>query len=156
LQVALLRAAQIPARFHLVSVDARCLHGLVSPLLSRFTAGDLWHPWAEVYLDGQWRACDSLFDRALYFSALQQGIIQAAQIPSIDWDGIEDQLLLKPWIVEEVGIFASLEAALAQMPKEMVPPKALARLAFAYSNRYTARLRRRGNAVSSEESTRQQ
>lgn len=156
LQVALLRAAQIPARFHVVAVDRRSLRGLVPSLIYRLFGPSLWHPWAELYLDGQWRACDTLIDQPLYFSATQQGIIQPTQIPTIDWDGTEDLLLLKPWIVEEVGTFTTLEAALAKMPKSMVPPKALARLAFAYSNRYTARLRSRGNAVSIEESPRQQ
>lgn len=142
LQVALLRAAQIPARFHVVAVDRQSLRGLVPPMIYRLFGPSLWHPWVELYLDGEWRACDTLIDQALYFSATQQGLINTKQIPTIDWDGNEDRLLLKPWIVEEVGTFASLEAALARMLQSMVPPKALARIAFAYSNRYTSRIRR--------------
>ncbi|MCB0110008.1 MAG: transglutaminase domain-containing protein, partial [Caldilineaceae bacterium] len=85
LQVALLRAAQIPARFHVVAVDRRSLHGLVPSLIYRLFGASLWHPWAELYLDGQWRACDTLIDQPLYFSATQHGIIETEQIPTIDW-----------------------------------------------------------------------
>lgn len=147
LQVALLRAVRIPARYHLVAVDRACLRGLVPGALYKLFAPALWHPWAECYLDGRWIGCDTLIDRPLYLSALQQGIMDGNLIPTIDWDGAEDLLILKPWIKEEIAIFSVLEEALARMPKAMVPPRWVARVAFAFANRYTEALRRRTMAV---------
>lgn len=141
LQVALLRAAQIPARYHLVAVDRTSLRGLVPGALYKLFTPALWHPWAECYLDDRWIGCDTLIDRPLYLSALRRGIIKSDLIPSIDWDGTEDLILLKPWIKEEVEILAKLDEGLARMPRSMIPPKLVARVAFALSNRYTEKLR---------------
>jgi transglutaminase-like putative cysteine protease len=141
LQVALLRVAGIPARYHVVGVDRASLRGLVPGTIYRLFSSPLWHPWAECYLDGQWIGCDTLIDRPLYRSALQKGLIDSTEIPTIDWDGQEALWVLKPWIMETVGDFARLDDAIAQMPKAMIPPRVVANIAFAYSNRYTAKLR---------------
>lgn len=143
LQVALFRTVGIPARYHVVGVDQASLRGLVPGMVYRLFSSPLWHPWAECYLDGQWIGCDTLIDRPLYLSALRKGMIDGAEIPTIDWDGRDALWVLKPWIMETVGDFARLDDAIAQMPKAMIPPRVLANLAFAYSNRYTARLRSR-------------
>ena len=141
LHVALLRAAEIPARYHIVAVDRVCLRGLVPGGLYKLFTSSLWHTWAECYLDGRWIGCDTLIDRPLYASAVQQGIIDADLMPTIDWDGTEDLLILKPWIKDEVDILNNIEKALARMPKTMVPPKFVANIAFPFSNKYTEKLR---------------
>lgn len=142
LQVALLRAAQIPARYHIVAVDRTSLRRLVPGPLYRLFTPSLWHPWAECYLGKRWVGCDTLIDRQLYMSAIQQRLIESDKMPTIDWDGSEDLLLLKPWILEEVSVTSDLEEGLSRMPKAMVPPRSVAKIAFAYSNWYTERLRR--------------
>ena len=142
LRVTLLRIVQIPARYHLVAVDRTCLRGLVPGALYKLFTSSLWHPWAECYIDRRWIGCDTLIDQQLYFSAVQQGIIDVELMPTIDWDGSNELRLLEPWILEEVDILSRLEIGLARMPTSMVPPKSLARVLFAISNRYTDKLRR--------------
>jgi len=53
LLVTLLRAASIPARFHLAQVDKAVQWGVMPPLAYRFAPDRITHSWVEVYLANQ-------------------------------------------------------------------------------------------------------
>jgi hypothetical protein len=104
LQIALLRAAEIPARYHRVDVHKNCLKGLISPMVfNQFADSIEDHPWCDCYLSGRWISCETLFDRTLYESAVRQGIVDRNQITTIDWDGERDLLTLSAWILKDKG-----------------------------------------------------
>jgi transglutaminase-like putative cysteine protease len=131
LHLALLRAAGIPARARGILAKFSALKGMVPGFLSalseRFYPEDF-HFWPECYLDGRWISCEALLDQALYEGALRQGLFTEAQIPSIDWDGQSDLILLGPWMVEDRGHRASIDEWLDEFKERMRTPAFVDRL----------------------------
>jgi len=143
LQVALLRAMGIPARYHLAVLSKDCLKGLIPEFAYRNAPEKLWwHPWCECFLSGRWVSCDSLLDKKLYDDACKKGIISKEQIPTIDWDGENDLNMTSAWILEDKGAFHSLDDVFKKAQKEVLPPKIVTRILFYFSNRYTDKLRK--------------
>lgn len=110
-QVALLRAAGIPARMRWVMAETESLAGLIAPLMLRSMKKEASHFWAQCYLDGRWVSCELLFDEPLYRGMLSQGLVTSDQIPTIDWDGEHDLEILTPWITIDRGVVASPDDA---------------------------------------------
>jgi transglutaminase-like putative cysteine protease len=110
-QVALLRAIGIPARMHWVLAQTKVLHGLVADFILRSMPAEASHFWTECYLAGHWVSCETLLDKPLYDGMLEQGLLTRDQIPTIDWDGKDDLVLLKPWITSDRGSVASADEA---------------------------------------------
>jgi len=123
-QVALLRAAGIPARFRRVRAKSEVLHGLVLDFVYRQMPPTASHFWAECYLEGRWVSCEALLDKPLYEGMLRAGLITKEQIPTIDWDGQGDLVLLRPWITEDLDHLPGYDEALAALirGKEGIPP----------------------------------
>jgi transglutaminase-like putative cysteine protease len=145
-QVALLRAAGVPARYRLVRVEKEVLRAFIPRFLYDRLPSPVGHFWCESYLSGNWVACETLFDRPLYQGMLSRGLVAREQIPSIDWDGESDLVLLRPWIVKDVGPFGSYDELVALAQEEGMPPKILCQLfdwlpAF-FSHRRTEGIRR--------------
>lgn len=154
--VALLRAAGIPARMRWVMVQSKVLRGLVADFLLRSIASEASHFWAECYLGDRWISCEAFLDKPLYKGMLKQGLITREQIPTIDWDGENDLVILKPWITDDRGSVSSPdEAWLAyQRNGEGAPPvwieRLMAPVLFPYNRRFSDRIRQvaSGNADS--------
>jgi hypothetical protein len=141
LQIALLRAAGIPARYHQVTARREALKGIVADFAYNFLPAELdHHPWGECYLDGEWLACECLFDKDLYEKALAKRLFTQEQIPTIDWDGESDLLLLEPWIVTDHGTLASYDDVIRQAHREQ-GVELIGRIGRHFSNRYTHRVR---------------
>jgi len=123
-QVALLRAAGIPARFRWVRARSAVLHHLVADFVYKQMPPTASHFWAECYLDGRWVSCEALLDRPLYEGMLRARLIMKEQIPIIEWDGQSDLVLLRPWITEDLGHLPGYDEALAALirNKEGIPP----------------------------------
>jgi hypothetical protein len=144
LQVALLRAAGIPARYHQVVLHKDVLKGIVPGLVHRMMEARIWfHPWCECYLSGKWVACDLYLDKDTYNAAVKNGIIAKEKMPTIDWDGETDLKIAVPWMLEDVGIHSSYDEVSRKVVKQTKVPQFLMRLAFVQSNRYTKKLRER-------------
>jgi hypothetical protein len=145
-QVALLRAAGVPARCHLVRVEKGVLKAFIPGFLYDRLPSPVGHFWCECYLAGEWVACETLFDRPLYQGMLAGGLISQEQIPTIDWDGEGDLVLLRPWIVKDVGPYPAYDELVKLAQEEGMPPKVFCRLfdwlpAF-FSHRRTEKIRR--------------
>jgi transglutaminase-like putative cysteine protease len=123
-QVALLRAVGIPARYRWVRVESRVLHRLIADFVYKNMPPVASHFWAECHLHGKWVSCELLLDKPLYEGMLKAGLITKEQIPTIDWDGKTDLVLLSPWITEDRGHLPSMEEALQvlQSSDEGMPP----------------------------------
>jgi len=147
LQVALLRAVVIPARYHQGKIKREWMKGVVSEFMYNRIPEIIWfHPWCECYLAEKWIACDSIFDKPLFEAMLKAGLVTEKQIPTIDWDGDSDLIVMKPWRTEDVGSFPSLDDVFRKAEKEIKRPRVPATLCgwfFMFlSNRHTDRLRK--------------
>jgi transglutaminase-like putative cysteine protease len=123
-QVALLRAVGIPARFHWVQAKAIVLRHLIAGFVYNNMPPVASHFWCECYLNGEWVSSESLLDKPLYDGMLKEGLITNEQVPTIDWDGKTDLVVLKRWITEDRGHLSSYDDAIErlQTSKEGMPP----------------------------------
>jgi hypothetical protein len=123
-QVALLRAVGIPARYRWVRVESKVLHHLIADFVYENMPPIASHFWCECYLNGRWISCELMLDKPLYDGMLMQGLITKEQVPTIDWDGKRDLVLLTPWITEDRGDLPSFDDAIRvlQWGEEGMPP----------------------------------
>jgi len=142
LQIALLRAARIPARSHRVGVKKESLQGIVPDLLyEAFPDAFNHHSWCECHLSGKWISCEALFDKELFEGMREKGGTVANQIPTIDWDGENDLIVVKPWVVKDFGTFDSLDDFWRETAKNL--GSRLPSAVIFSSNQYTDSLRKR-------------
>ncbi len=143
LQIALLRAAGIPARYRRVSSKKQLLRGIILSLLYMVLPGVNPHSWCECYLSGKWVSCEAMLDKALFEGLTQKGLTAVSQISTIEWDGANDLIVVKPWIVEDFGASTSLDDLYTETAKRRLGSKILQRMLLTLSNKYTNRLRKR-------------
>jgi len=119
LQVALLRAVNIPARYHIASLRKECIKGIVSELFYQQSPDEIsYHPWCECYLSEKWISCDTLLDEALTEGIYKKGIFTKKEIPKIDWDGENDLNTMTTWMIEDKGPIPSLDYLFIESQKE--------------------------------------
>ena len=130
LQVALLRAAGIPARCHLVQVRKEVLKAFIPRFIYNRLPRPVGHFWCECHLDERWIACETLFDKPLYLGMLGAGLVTREQIPTIDWDGESDLILYQPWIASDEGTYPAFDDILCSpmMSEAGMPPRILCEL----------------------------
>jgi len=123
-QVALLRAVGIPARVRWVQAKTEVLHHLIADFVCNNMPAVASHFWCECSLNGKWVSCESLLDKLLYNGMLKEGLITKEQVPTIDWDGKTDLVLLNPWITEDRGHLSSYDDVIRvlQSGEEGMPP----------------------------------
>lgn len=104
-QVALLRAAGIPARFRWLEYHKMLFAGLVPAAVYRGLADPFpFHVLAEVFLDDRWVRADATFDRALRPDR------------AVDWDGHTDTVALLPHeISRDLGFTTDFEERLPEI-----------------------------------------
>jgi len=163
LQVALLRAVDIPARYHQVNLKKEYLGGIASWLAYRRILEIIeWHVWCECHLDGKWLACEALFDEALFKGMQQKQVPAARQIPTIAWDGDSDLILISPWVTEDThrpdgralrpsGAFRARDHEFEEAQKQCCGTSILAKLlreiSVFFSNRRIDGLRQKGTKL---------
>jgi len=130
LQVALLRAVNIPARYHVAHLRKDILIGII-PGIETDEIHDVitYHPWCECYLSDKWISCEALFEKALIDKIFNKGIHGKEDIPIIDWDGENDLNIVTPWKIEDKGTYDSLDEFFLEVKKYFegglvgIPPK---------------------------------
>ncbi len=102
LQVALLRAVNIPARYHVAHLRKDILIGII-PGIETDDIHDVitYHPWCECYLSDKWISCEALFEKALVDKIYNEGIHRKEDMPIIDWDGESDLSTVTAWKIED-------------------------------------------------------
>jgi hypothetical protein len=146
LQIALLRAVEIPARYHRVALRKEVLQGIFSDSAYQSVPEVVdYHPYCECYLSGKWVACATLFDKGLFKAMVEKGFLTASQISTIDWDGEHDTTVVTPWVVKDYGTFASLDDLWIETQQffDKRYPRILQRIANYFSNRHTNKIRQR-------------
>jgi hypothetical protein len=144
LHAALLRAVGIPARYHIVKLEKTVLKPVVPRFIYRFLPSPVGHFFCECLVGDRWVACEALYDAPFYEGLLQRGEISRNRVPTIDWDGETDLVVLKDWMVAEDRITSDYEAIIRLSVEAGMPPYPLCRL----SERVVAGLSRRStNAI---------
>ncbi|MFW9889346.1 MAG: transglutaminase family protein [Candidatus Thorarchaeota archaeon] len=150
LHVAFLRASGIPARYHLSKCRSDALKGIIPKWLFNRMPEVVSHFWPEVYLSEKWIACEGMLDQDLYIGLLKRDLLGMDQIPAINWDGENDTIILKPWLVEDRGTTAFYEEIYGMMDRtrkeEGMPPRIVERLfgwvIYSSFRRHTDRIRK--------------
>ena len=127
LLVALLRAASIPARFHLAQVDKAVQWGVMPPLAYFLAPDRVTHSWAEVCLDSRWIVLEGVIMDLPYFLAAGRLFLESGRqmgyaigIPPallancadgrcIEWDGVHDITCQMTAVVADHGTAADPE-----------------------------------------------
>lgn len=122
LLVTLLRAASIPARFHLAQVNKAVQWGVMPPLAYHFAPNNITHTWAEIHLDGHWFVLEGVIMDKPYFLAARQLLLESGRplgyaigLPSevlvnctdghcIDWSGTGDVTSQMTAVVADLGL----------------------------------------------------
>ncbi|MFW9834660.1 MAG: transglutaminase-like domain-containing protein [Candidatus Thorarchaeota archaeon] len=146
LHVAFLRAVGIPSRLRYAQIDKEALKHFIPSFLYNRIPNPIGHTWCECYLDKRWISCEALFDESLYTGLREGNLITSDDIPTIDWDGRTDLILLSKWIIEYRESFTSFDDLLEiELEKVGYPPKIFCYLfnwlAAAGSRRTTNRIR---------------
>ena len=145
LHVAMLRALGIPARFHQVVLSKKVLKDLVSIPMYMVIKDPIWfHPYCECYLDGRWITCDLWIDRQTHQAALNAGVYNPDNFPSVEWNGKDDLNIVGHWLQEDRGTLASYDQVVEEVVETFkAMPKWIANRLVKGSNRYTANFRKR-------------
>jgi len=114
LQVAMLRAVNIPARFRWLEYHKQLFAGLVPTAVYETLADPFpFHVLAETYIDDRWVRADATFDQDLRPDRAQE------------WDGITDLLALYPdEISKDLGFTASFEERIPEIERFFGGPSA--------------------------------
>ncbi|MFW9822374.1 MAG: transglutaminase family protein [Candidatus Thorarchaeota archaeon] len=145
LQVALLRAVNIPARYHVASLHKECLKGIVSKIFFKLSPKVIpYHPWCECYLSEKWISCDSLLDKGLVNTLFKEGKMTSNEIQTIEWDGENDLNTMTSWMIQDKGTYNSLEEIISGIENDSKSyPVKLVNYLVKKSNIHTDKLRKK-------------
>lgn len=116
LLVALLRALDIPARFHGFTIDKALQKGAIPAWLFPLAPPRILHSWVEVRWDGGWLSLEGFILDGAYLRSLQRRFPEATsfcgygaatpnlQEPSVEWRG-EPTYIQSEGIAEDFGVF---------------------------------------------------
>ncbi|TKJ20292.1 MAG: hypothetical protein CEE43_13185 [Promethearchaeota archaeon Loki_b32] len=142
----MLRAVNIPARYHIASLRKECIKGIVSKSFYKLSPDIIrHHPWCECYLSEKWISCDTLLDKALTEGIYKKSIHTKEDIPTIDWDGENDLNTMTKWMIEDKGTLPSLDDLIIEAQKEFeeLPiEKDQLEMLINQSNKYTDSIRK--------------
>lgn len=148
LQIALMRAGGIPARYAAVSMRKEVLNPLNTFGLSRLAFSKipelLPHVVCSVNIENKWLFAESAFDKemfSLFFKPNKNW--------EIDWTGREDLLVADEYFVGGFKYFDSMDEQFSKN-FNMLPPLFLTGPMFSVANVYSNRLRRMHREDSSE------
>src|SRR3990167_5471504 len=121
LLMALLRAMDVPCRFHGFTIDKALQKGAITGLAYWLAPQRIIHSWVEVSLGGRWIALEGFILDPPYLSSLQRRFPQARRFcgygaatldlsaPGVEWLG-EDTHIPKEGIADDFGVFDSPDA----------------------------------------------
>jgi hypothetical protein len=116
LLMALLRALDLPCRFHGFTIDKSLQRGVVPEFAYPLTPQNILHSWVEVYYDGEWVNLEGFILDAQVVAALQQAFptrnalcaygagTDSLQNPDVDWRGASTYIQ-KTGINQDFGVF---------------------------------------------------
>ncbi|KCV81061.1 hypothetical protein ATO10_13849 [Actibacterium atlanticum] len=121
LLMALLRALDIPCRFHGFTIDKSLQRGVVPELIYPIAPRNIIHSWVEVLIDGKWINLEGFILDQSVLGALQKSFpdrtslcaygagTDCLQAPRIEWSG-QSTYIQKTGINHDFGVFDSPDA----------------------------------------------
>lgn len=141
LQIALLRAMTIPARYAAVKLDKEVLRSLNTFALSKLAFAKipplLPHVVCSVYLDNHWIFAEAAFDKEIYRLFFQEKFGW-----NIDWDGENDLLVAQEFFRGDFEFYPSMDEQFSRN-FDMLPPLFLVSPMFSIANFYSRRLKKK-------------
>lgn len=134
LTIALLRAINIPARYHCGSISKSLFKNTIPQWAYPFTPKLIpGHCWPEVFIDDKWIAIENVMDLALY-EGIQSKMKTENQQESLgcglskdsfqkEWDGKGDVLMQDGALAEDAGTFSNADEYLARTERFLNPIK---------------------------------
>ncbi len=116
LLMALLRALEVPCRFHGFTIDKRLQRGVVPELVYPIAPANIIHSWVEIHHDGQWLNLEGFILDAPVLGALQNAFPErqslcaygagtdCLQNPKVEWRGASTYIQ-KTGINHDFGVF---------------------------------------------------
>ena len=87
--------------------------------------------------------CDLFIDSYTYRAAIKKGLYDADYIPSVDWDGQNDLIIVNHWLIEDIGVHASYDQVIDEVAEEFrKTPALISKILVGISNRHTSKLRK--------------
>lgn len=122
LLMALLRALDIPCRFHGFTIDKALQRGAITGLAYQLAPPSILHSWVEVLLEDRWVRLEGFILDMPYLNALQTGFADVKgsfcgfgvattnlQAPGVNWTG-QDTFIQKEGINQDFGVFDTPDA----------------------------------------------
>lgn len=121
LLMALLRAVDVPCRFHGATIDKRLQKGVVDGVLYRLAPRNILHSWAEVRYDDRWVDLEGVILDADYLTGLRNTVAAAGALlgygagtddigdPPIFWTGA-DTAIQKTGVNGDLGTYDDPDA----------------------------------------------
>lgn len=105
LLMALLRAIGVPCRLHGATIHKRLQKGIVNGLFYALAPTNIFHTWAEVFIDGKWVGLEGVILDASYLRGLRTSLpanttellgfavgSSSFDNPPVDWKGTDTQI----------------------------------------------------------------
>lgn len=161
LLMALLRALDVPVRFHGATIHKELQRGVVTGLLYRLAPTDILHSWAEVWFDDRWTGLEGVILDAEYLDGVRTrfpndhcaflgyGIgTESLANPPIDWIG-NNTAIQATGVNNDFGIFDSPDRFYAERGTNLSGWKAwtFRHLVRNIMNRNVAAMRAEGTAT---------
>lgn len=121
LLMALLRAVNIPSRFHGFTINKPLQRGAITGLAYWLAPQRIIHSWVEVFLEGRWIILEGFILDAPYLASLQHrfpherrfcgygAATSDLSVPGVEWRG-EDTYIQKEGIADDFGLFDNPDA----------------------------------------------
>lgn len=116
--VAMARVANIPARYHFASIKKEVTKGVMGSMGYRFMPKVMpGHTWVDLYLNDKWIGVEFTYDKKLLEVQKEKnmGIYEKGIERDVDWDGEHDLLIPPEFLVEDLGVYESPEAAVKRV-----------------------------------------
>ena len=113
LQIAMLRAAGIPAGYEVLRIRKEAIRTIADDEIYDKSSEAIIHVCCCVLLNGQWISADATVDRELYESAY----LKVPDWEYLSWDGHNHLRISSSYIVEELGLRSSMDEYMDMPPR---------------------------------------
>lgn len=116
LLMALLRAVEVPCRFHGATIDKRLQKGVVEGIFYRMAPQDIFHSWVEVRFEQRWVDLEGVILDADYLAGLRNTVASGGEFlgygagtedidnPPVEWVGT-DTAIQKTGVNRDLGLY---------------------------------------------------
>jgi len=113
LQIAMLRAAGIPAGYGVLRIRKEAVRTIANDEIYDKSSEVIIHVYCRVLLNGQWISADATVDRELYEAAY----FEVPDWEYLSWDGQNHYRISSSYIVEDLGLRSNIDEYMDMRPR---------------------------------------